>query len=244
MKSLYFDLIGGISGDMIVASLIDVTGGFDYLKKELKRIDLDKYSLKLSKCQSGHISSHRFIVEDLTEEKRVFQLDAIKNKINNSYLDEGIKSNIVRVYETLHEAESIVHGAGHVHFEQIGEVDSLIDIASACILIEKLGVEDILYSRIPFGEKVAPATTLMLKNQNIYLSKHRFENITPTGIATVTTLGRQVDEKSEYNFSVEEVGYGVGSVEAKDLQNVLRAVVLKKSEKFGLQFQHCQKTKL
>ncbi|MFC1645799.1 nickel insertion protein [Candidatus Omnitrophota bacterium] len=243
MRYLYFDMIGGISGDMIVSSLLDIIGGggFEHLKKELKKIDLDNYDLKLSKCQSGHISSHRFIVLDLDKEKRVFQLDSIIDKINSSHLSQKIKDDIISVYETLYKAESKIHGEAHVHFEQIGEVDSIIDIASACILIDKLGVANILYSRIPFGEKVAPATALMLKSRKIRLSKHRFENITPTGIATITTLGRQIDEQSEYSFSVEEVGYGIGSIDAKDMQNVLRVVILEKSEKFSFQVQYCKK---
>ena len=82
MKTLYFDIIGGISGDMIVSSLLNITGDLEYLKQELKKIDLDRYDLRLSKCQSGHISSHRFLVRDLAKKKRVFQLDAIKSKIN------------------------------------------------------------------------------------------------------------------------------------------------------------------
>lgn len=244
MNHLYFDLIGGISGDMIVAGLLDVTDGLDYLKKELKKIDIDNYNLELFKCHSGHISSHRFIIDDLSREKRVFQLDSIKSKINNSGLNQSIKNNIIRVYETLYKAEKKIHGEDHVHFEQIGEVDSLIDIASACILIDKLGVEVILYSRIPFGEKVAPATALMLKSQSVYLSKHRFENITPTGIATVTTLGKQVDEENAQNFSVQEVGYGVGSVDAKDMQNVLRVVLLKKCVKSVFEVQYCKNAEL
>lgn len=244
MKSLYFDLIGGISGDMIVSSLLDVTGGFEYLKKELKKIDLDNYNLKLSKCQSGHISSHRFIVLDLAGEKRVFQLNSIKDKVSSSHLSQKIKDNITSIYETLYKAESEIHGEDHVHFKQIGEIDSLIDIASACILIDKLGVENILYSRIPFGEKVAAATALMLKSRKIHLSKHRFENITPTGIATITTLGRQIDEESGNDFSVGEVGYGIGSVDAGDMQNVLRSVILEKSEKSGFEVQYCKSIEL
>ncbi len=234
MKYLYFDLVGGISGDMIAASLLDITRGFEYLREELKKIDLDKYTLELSQCQSGHISAHRFIVCDIAKEKRVFQLDSIKSKIKDSYLKENTKQKIIGVYETLYKAEREIHGSDHVHFEQIGEVDSLMDIASACILIEKFGVEKILYSRIPFGEKIAPATALLLKTQNVYLSKHRFENITPTGAAIITALGKQVDLDARHNFSIEEVGYGIGSIEAENLQNVLRVVVFKECESFEL----------
>ena len=37
MKTLYFDLIGGVSGDMVVASLLDLGGNSNYLRRELQK---------------------------------------------------------------------------------------------------------------------------------------------------------------------------------------------------------------
>jgi len=234
MKYLYFDLVGGISGDMIVASLLDITKGFTYLKKELKKINLKQYKIMLVKCQSGHINSHRFVVQDLAKNKRVFQLSSINNKIKESRLNPITKKKIIEIYESLNRAEKRVHGSNHVHFQQIGEVDSLVDIASACILIDKLGVDNVLYSRIPFGERVAPATALMLKSKEIYLSNHEFENITPTGIAIITALGKQKAENIHYNLLLERVGYGIGSVKSENLKNVLRAVIFRSTKRARL----------
>lgn len=231
MRYLYFDLIGGISGDMIAAGLLDITQDLNYLKNELKKISLDGYSIDYAKRQSGHISAHNFSVKDLSKKKRVFQIDFIKNKVENSGLRQSVKKNIIDVYKTLYNAEKKVHGHNHAHFEQIGEMDSLIDIASACVLIDRLRVDEILYSRIPFGEKVAPATALLLKSKEVYLANHRFENITPTGIAIIATLGNQKKDNIRYNFSLEAVGYGIGSVEADSLKNVLRVVVFNKTKR-------------
>ncbi|MBL7130608.1 MAG: LarC family nickel insertion protein [Candidatus Omnitrophica bacterium] len=231
MRYLYFDLIGGISGDMIVASLLDITGDFNYLRNELKKINLGEYKLRYSRCQSGHIKAHRFIVEDLAKGKRVFQFNAIKNKIRNSHLSPETKKKILDIYENLYEAERKVHGSGHVHFQQIGEIDSLIDIASSCILIDKMRLEQILYSCIPFGRNIAPATTLMLKSRSIYLSNLQYENITPTGIAVIATLGTQVQQNLQYDFTFEKAGYGAGSIKIDKTLNILRVMLFKQNKK-------------
>lgn len=230
MKYLYFDLISGISGDMIVASLLDLANNFDYLKKELRKINLREYGLKYFSSKSGHIKAYRFVVRDLAKGKRVFALGAIQNKIRSSGLELGIKKKILDIYETLYQAEKKVHGLSHVHFQQLGEIDSIIDIASACILIDKLKIEGILYSSVPFGRKVSSATANMLKLRDVYLTVHEYENITPTGIAVVTTLGSQTRGNMQFDFNVKEVGYGAGSIQSVGSPNVLRAVLFEKKE--------------
>ncbi|MDD5005908.1 MAG: LarC family nickel insertion protein [Candidatus Omnitrophica bacterium] len=235
MKYLYFDLIDGISGDMIVASLLDLSGNFNYLKSELKKINLREYELKSFKCQAGHIKAFRFVVKDSARTKRVFQFKEIKNKINGSKLDSQTKKNILDVYNTLYNAEKNVHDAKHAHFEQLGEVDSIIDIAASCILINKLNVDRILYSSVPFGEKVAPATAYMLKSKNIRLSQHQYENITPTGIAIITTLGSQMQKDIKYSFILQKSGCGTGSIASTDCLNILRTAILQEEKKTNLE---------
>jgi uncharacterized protein (DUF111 family) len=230
MRYLYFDLIGGISGDMIAASLLDLTGDVTYLKNELKKINLKGYRVKSFKRQSGHIQPLRFTVEDLVKGKRIFQFNEIKNIVNKSRLKNRVKKSILKVYSALYEAEKEVHGFGHAHFQQIGEVDSIIDIASACILIDSLNVDGILYSSVPFGNKVAPATTLLLKSKDIYFSKHPYENITPTGAAVISALGSQINSKGNSGFAIKDAGYGAGSIEYEGFSNILRSILLEKGK--------------
>ncbi|MDD5292609.1 MAG: LarC family nickel insertion protein, partial [Candidatus Omnitrophica bacterium] len=143
-----------------------------------------------------------------------------------------VKGSIIKVYADLYEAEKKVHGSGHAHFEQIGEIDSLIDISSACILIDKLNVDRIIYSSVPFGERVAMATTQLLKNKNIRLSKHPYENITPTGVAVITALGIQVNSAMNNEFIIKDAGYGAGSVQMDGFSNMLRVVLAEAKSDF------------
>jgi uncharacterized protein (TIGR00299 family) protein len=230
MCYLYFDLISGISGDMIVASLLDLAGGLAYLRSELKKINVGEYKIETFKRQSGHIRASCFEVKELSKRKRIFQLEEIKNKIKKSRLKPEIKKNILNIYKNLYEAEKKVHGQGKAHFEQIGEVDSLIDITASCLLIAKLKPERILYSGVAFGQKVSPATAQLLKSKGIYLTEHTYENITPTGVAIITTLGMQAKDRYDKDFIVGDIGYGAGSIQVNNSPNVLRTVLFKKGE--------------
>ncbi|MFC1752231.1 nickel insertion protein [Thermoproteota archaeon] len=230
MKTLYFDLVGGISGDMINASLLDISKDIKYLKKELAKIKIDRYKLSCVQKQAGHIKALGFEVTDKAKKNRIFQYDEIRRRISSSSLAPRVRNRILSIYSKLLNAEKRAHRTNKVHFHQIGEVDSFLDIASACILIDKLGVSQVLYSSIPFGEKVAPATAYLIESKDIHFSGHDYENITPTGVAIVTTIGKQAPKSCKNKFRVEAVGYGAGTVTRSHdyTSNILRALLLKK----------------
>lgn len=228
MRLLFFDLIGGASGDMVVASLLDLGDNADYLKKELRKIDGIPYGFQFFRQKEGHIKMGRFIVSNTAKQKRIYQLNEIEAKIKGSQLSSRIKKNILRIYRALYRAEKKVHRSRASHFHQIGEIDSIIDIAAACILIDRLKVGRILYSSVPFGRRVAPATAELLVSKDIYFSRHPFENITPTGVAIITALGEQCAKNIRRGFIVESLGYGRGTFHSHGCANGLRAMLVSK----------------
>lgn len=227
MKIAYFDLIGGASGDMVVASLLDVqSDDIHYLRQELKKINVSAYRIQFLRQKEGHIKMGRFIVHDLSSGKKSYQLKDLVRLIKESRLAAVVKKSILRVYRALYSAEKKVHRSGAAHFHQIGEIDSIVDIASSCILLDRYGIDRIIYSSVPFGMKVAPATAQLLAEKQIHFSKHPFENITPTGAAILVTLGRQLAVKPQKEFTVERIGYGKGSFHSAGYANGLRVMIL------------------
>ena len=61
MKSAYFDCFSGISGDMIIGALIDLGLDVNYLKNELKKLNLRDYEINAKEV--GRITS-RFVRVD------------------------------------------------------------------------------------------------------------------------------------------------------------------------------------
>jgi uncharacterized protein (TIGR00299 family) protein len=62
MKTLYLDLISGISGDMFLGALIDLGAEFPHLESQLRQLRLTGYHLHCTRSQKSLISGTKFDV--------------------------------------------------------------------------------------------------------------------------------------------------------------------------------------
>ena len=144
---IYVDCSAGIAGDMFLAALVEMKDGFDHLRSELAKISLRGYSLDLFRDKRGGISGLRFDV--VSEEGHVHRhLSDIKEMLLESNLSDEVKKMTIKAFSLLAEAEGKVHGepADHIHFHEVGAVDSIIDIAGAMIMLEYLGWPEAVFS--------------------------------------------------------------------------------------------------
>lgn len=224
MKTLFFDLVGGISGDMTVGALLDLGVSRTALKRELSKLGVRGYALKRSFVERGHVRATKFDVE--VREPKNYSLSQIKRIISDSRLKAPVKARIQKVYQTLASAEIHVHGHQHsdIRFEQLGEIDSIVDIAATCIALDFLGVEKIYYAAVPVSAKLAPATAKLLEGKLVYFAPLFFENVTPTGMAILAALGQQVGVADFFGGRYGRCGYGAGAADPEERSNVLRVV--------------------
>ncbi|MFH0878010.1 MAG: nickel pincer cofactor biosynthesis protein LarC [Candidatus Omnitrophota bacterium] len=227
MKDLYFDLIGGISGDMTVAALLDFGVNLEFLKKELKKIKVNGYALKTTKVSRGHVQARKFDV--IVRQPKNYSYRQIQRLIRMSSLSADVQKNILNIYRVLADAELKVHGHryGGLRFEQLGDLDSLVDIASVCICLKRLGVGGLYHSVIPLNKNIAPATSELLLGKRVYYTQAIFENVTPTGMAILFALARPLENDRQHIFAYGRAGYGAGAVDSPEASNVLRLVEIK-----------------
>lgn len=246
MKVLYFDCFSGISGDMIIGSLLDLGLDFKYLEKELKKLKLQDCEIEAKKIVKSGVSATKFNViekRDKNSHHHERNITEINSIISKSKLNNEIKNTIKKIFYKIAAAEAKVHktSINKVHFHEIGAIDTIIDVAGAVIGFNKLGIEKIYCSKLNTGTGFvefshgkfpvpAPATAEMLKGFPIYHNNIRFELVTPTGAAIITTLAENFGEMPA--MKLEKIGYGAGT---KDLQqpNVLRAFYGKMDNEFG-----------
>lgn len=62
MKTLYFDCLAGISGDMTIGALLDAGLDFQYLESQLARLGLSEFKLLQTKVDRAGINSTKFEV--------------------------------------------------------------------------------------------------------------------------------------------------------------------------------------
>ena len=62
LKTLYLDIFSGISGDMFLGAMIDIGVEFKALEVELRKLELDGYTLSANRRQKCAIDGVKFDV--------------------------------------------------------------------------------------------------------------------------------------------------------------------------------------
>ena len=266
MKTLYLDIFSGISGDMFIGALIDLGVDARQLERELKKLKLGGYHLHVARKQTSGIAGVKFDVH-LTDahehhhghhpdhshdhhhghdrhhhdENRTFA--EIKKLVAKSKLSAWVKKKSVAVFQRIAEAEGKIHGLPpeKVHFHEVGAVDSIVDIAGACIALEMLGKPRVLAAPVIEGTGwvdcahgrfpvPAPATLAILGARGIGVTQcdEPHELVTPTGAALLAEFVENFGPMQ--SLVAEKIGFGLGTRDNQTRPNVLRAV-LGKSDK-------------
>jgi uncharacterized protein (DUF111 family) len=68
-------------------------------------------------------------------------------------LSDKVRADILNVYDIIAEAESKVHGVPvtEIHFHEVGTMDALADITAVCMLMERIGADQVIASAVNTG---------------------------------------------------------------------------------------------
>lgn len=234
---IYFDCFSGISGDMLIAALLN--GGLDFqlFRKEMEKLNFSEFDLELKSVLKNHISASKFDVID--SEKKTYRHPAdLYQIIDNSSFDENIKKRAKKIFRKIAEAEAKIHGVPveKIHFHEIGAVDTIVDVVGALVGIKLLEIEKVYCSKLNVGSGFvkmahgtypvpAPATAELLKGAPLFSTDIKGELITPTGAAIIQEIVDYYGDMPE--MEVEKIGYGAGTKDF-DTPNVLRVFLGKK----------------
>jgi pyridinium-3,5-bisthiocarboxylic acid mononucleotide nickel chelatase len=223
---LYFDCYSGISGDMTLGALLDLGLDLDRLRTALAGLPLGGYRLSAEKVMRGGLSGTRLQVIVENEQQQARHLPQILALINEANLPDPIKKMSGLIFNNLAEAEAAVHGTtvDQVHFHEVGAVDAIVDIVGTAAALHLLEVTKVYSSPLPMGSGEiktahgvlplpAPATLELLARRKATVrgSLERFELVTPTGAAIITTIAKVFGPLPD--FTLQAVGYGAGSYE-------------------------------
>jgi pyridinium-3,5-bisthiocarboxylic acid mononucleotide nickel chelatase len=235
MRIGYGDLIGGISGDMFVAALLDLGLSLEVLTQELRKIPTLKFELNVAKKAVHSIAATHFhVTPPRNEAPRSWR--QIRQLLETSELAQEIKETSVKIFRRLAEVEGKIHSVPteEVHFHEVGATDSIVDIVGATIGFHELKIGALHFSKVPLGRGLTqsghgplpvpgPATLELLKGIPVQWTAAEGETVTPTGAAIMYALGTSFGEQP--SMTVEKVGYGTGQKEWPDRPNLFRLVL-------------------
>ena len=251
-KLLYLEGASGISGDMTVAALLDLGASREKLDAVLKSMNLEGFEYQVSRKSSYGIAGTDFDVilhnhhhheheHEHGHHHEHRNLDDVCAVIDRGTMTDGARELAKKIFRIVAEAESKAHGVpvSEVHFHEVGAIDSIVDIVSAAVLIDDLGIRECVVTGLAEGSGYVhcqhgdlpvpvPAVLNIAQAHGIALrtSAANGEMVTPTGIAIAAALRTRDRLPAEYK--VEKVGIGLGK---RDFgrANILRIMILEET---------------
>ncbi len=243
MKSLLIDpRIAGVSGDMLLSALLDLTGDQECLPLLNKAVcELTHCTASINAVHTTSMGIGAVRIEIGLEGERFASAEdlarAFKNISNFMEMSPAVIEKGLEVISTLAEAESSIH-KDHYHLHEVGSVDTVIDIAGVLWLLDKYDYMNGTISCLPVavgngiismdhGEipAPAPATLEILCKRLIPVtsSSEQFELATPTGVALLAGI---VDNfiKVYPTSTPLKIGKGAGNAELKTSPNIIRII--------------------
>ncbi|MBS5451802.1 MAG: LarC family nickel insertion protein [Coriobacteriia bacterium] len=159
--------------------------------------------------------------------------------LDAAQLTPGARAIAGRIFDVLAAAEARAHGATPetVHFHEVGAVDSIVDICSAAVCLDDLGIHDVIVPELSEGTGTircahgimpvpVPAVVNIASAAGIALrtTPVRGELVTPTGAAIVAAT-RTSDQLPE-RYAIRAVGLGAGKRNYEGCAGVLRAMLI------------------
>lgn len=241
MVVAYFEPIFGASGDMILAAFVDAGLPLEYLVQVLQSVIPVPFSIEQKKVLEKGVSATRLKIT-IAEEKHFRGIEEIKDLLLSSNIKSSIISRAINAFENLAEVEAKIHGIDkkHVHFHELGAIDTIIDILGFFIALDYFNIERANIGKIPLGSGIiesshgimpapAYATLELLKNFPVYGVDIEGENITPTAAALIN----QVSTFSYMpDMTIKKIGYGVGQRSFLKYRNMFRVILGEKDSLF------------
>ncbi len=237
MRIAIVDCSNGASGDMIVASMIDIVLSVEDLEriKDILALNID---FRIEEVNKKGIRAKRIVVNERKVERNLDEVSKlIKSKLKGELAE--ISKDALDIFERIARAEARVHGKKieDVVFHEVGSDDAIFDVVASSLAFNRLIRKGYRIFSTPVnlgGGEVEthhgtyavppPAVMEILKNSRIdvfFGEKEDGELLTPTAAAILTHFS---EGEFRYAFRVEEIGYGAGQRNTRK-PNILRLIL-------------------
>jgi uncharacterized protein (TIGR00299 family) protein len=236
---LHLDPWSGVSGDMLLAALLDTDRDDGRLEAVLhgavEALGVKGAAVKVTRDVEWGVSCTRVTVDD-GGAAPLRHLADMEEIIGAAPLTDAVRSRSLEAIRRLAAVEAAVHGcsAAEIHFHEVGAVDTLVDLVGVFALVEALGVERVTVGTIPIGGGTveiahgrmgvpAPATARLLDGYDVVGGPEMRELTTPTGALLVGELKAVGGVLPAMRPA--KVGYGAGSMKLEHGPNLLRVII-------------------
>ena len=240
--------VAGISGDMLLSSLVNIGAnkskiidGIHNAESLCKDVKIKKIEFVEVKKNSLQATALLLEIDDDAHERKGIEIkEIIEKSAEKLTISESAKTFAVKSIETLIHAESKIHGEPEdsVHFHEAASFDTVVDILGTAIALDDLGCfdDDIVVTPVAIGggtvtfshgtsSNPAYAILEIFRESGVITvgGNVKEELTTPTGASMLVNL---VKECSEFYppMKIQSIGYGAGQKDFEGFSNVLKVV--------------------
>lgn len=231
--------VGGVAGDMFAAALLDALPQLrEPARADIACLGIEGLSAVTVSTTSASLRALHFQVTQPASPKPPRTLAAVAQFLLNSALETQVRGVALGIYELLAQAEATVHNKtiDTIHFHEVSDWDSMVDIVTAAGIIARLPGVTWRLGALPLGGGTiktahgdipvpAPATVELLRGFEWIDDGVAGERVTPTGAAILKYLAPQATRTVLPAATLFAVGSGAGTRQLPGRANVLRATV-------------------
>lgn len=236
VRTGYLSLVGGASGDMLLAALLDAGVSLQAIRAEISKVSLPAHTIEATPARRGGVHGTHIEVRFQGGDGDPRDWAGFVGMVEQSALSTEVRQRSVQVLRRLEEAERRAHRVAEGHAQEplheLGSPDTLVDVVGTVAGLELLGIERLHASALPLGTGVittghgalpaaSPATLELAAMARAPVTAPpqgvTGETVTPTGAALVTVLA----EFGQPLLRLERVGYGLGSRDTPSVPNVV-----------------------
>jgi len=241
VKLLRFDSVGGASGDMVLAALLDLGLDAAVIEVRLRALGTEPFTIRAEQVVRG---GFRGLQVDVTvhdhhhPHRTLSDIRTMLREAQGGALPTRALELSLCVFSRLAEAEAKVHGVAvdDIHFHEVGAMDSIVDIVASCTGLVLLGVDCVRVGELPLGTGTTrgshgvlplpvPAVVELLQGHPVRQTRQTRELVTPTGAALLMTWQKELPDPPDVPWTPQTSGYGLGSRELDGCANLLRATL-------------------
>jgi pyridinium-3,5-bisthiocarboxylic acid mononucleotide nickel chelatase len=234
MRIAYFDCIAGITGDTVLAALVDAGADLEEIRKLLGTMPLEPFELAAEEVEEHGLRAIRISVR--TETAGVIRTYAsVRAVLEAGNLPPEAHRLAERTIRLLAEAEARVHRRepGSVTFHDLGGLDVVVAAVGTAVGLTGLGIERVYSSAVPTGLGMTrtehgalpiptPTVVELLRGAPLFSRGVAAELTNAVGAAILAATVEGYGELP--TMRVEAVGYGAGA-QRLDIPNLFRIMI-------------------
>jgi len=234
-RHAWIDASAGVAGDMLLGALIDAGADLVAIQQNVDAVIGQSVRLTCEPVTRAGQHANRLSVEVIAEDVPSREWRSIEHLIATAELPGPVRERALASFQRLAEAEAKVHHVpqDHVHFHEVGALDSIADIVGVAAALHALKIDSISASAVAVGSGrvpgahgdlgvPVPAVVELGTGWKIFAGGSG-ELTTPTGMALLSALAERCEDLPP--LTLQTSGAGAGSRDTPGRANVTRVLV-------------------